>query len=33
MIRGVSIKQLLRDLNQEISDDNVFNGGPAGPTG
>jgi membrane protein len=29
MIRGVSIKEFLRDLNQEISDDNVFNGAAA----
>lgn len=29
MIRGVSFKQFLHDLNQEISDDNVFNGAAA----
>jgi membrane protein len=29
MINGVSIKQFLRDLNQEISDDNVYNGAAA----
>jgi membrane protein len=29
MIRGVSTKQFLRDLNQEISDDNVYNGAAA----
>ena len=29
MIQGVSVKQFLLDLNQEINDDNVFNGAAA----
>lgn len=29
MLSGVPLKQFLRDLNQEISDDNVFNGAAA----
>jgi membrane protein len=29
MVHDVSIKQFLRDLNQEINDDNVFNGAAA----